>query len=50
MPDSTLLIASSLGELQRGLGKKARAAKKLIWLFRNSAWKNPNELFGQPST
>lgn len=61
MPDSTLLVASSLGELQRDLGKKARAARghsmgltECCWTGQKSSsgfsceqrMENPNELLG----
>ena len=40
---------SSQGALNGAHGAAVGLAKKFIWLFRNSTWKNPNELFGQPN-
>ena len=40
---------SSQGSLSGAHRTAVGLAKKFIWLFCNSTWKNPNELFGQPN-
>ena len=40
---------SSQGSLSGAHRTAVGLAKQFIWLFCNSTWKNPNELFGQPN-
>lgn len=50
MPDVTLLVARSLGELGRGPGEKARAAGGTQWGSCSSCWTGPKSSSGFSAT